>query len=41
MDFTMSVYREKRLKEMIRQYEGSEYEKSLDKQVERERENRG
>jgi hypothetical protein len=33
MDFTMGVYRGKRLKEIVREYEGSEYEKSLDKQT--------
>lgn len=35
MDYTMSVYRGKRLKEVVRQYEGSEYEKRIDKQMER------
>jgi hypothetical protein len=37
MDFTMGVYRGKRLRELVRQYEGSDYEKSLDKQKDEER----
>jgi hypothetical protein len=38
MDFTMGVYRGKRLKEIVREYVGSEYEKSIDKQMKKERE---